>query len=179
MRRMQIGVMGSMADSVLTESAIDTAKEVGVEIAKKNATLVFGFEGDYDSFSTVAAREAEENGGNTMAFVRGSSKLDLKEFNSLQIVTGQERGGGREFPLVLSCDAIICIGGGSGTLTEIAMAYQAGIPVVVLKNTGGWSDKLADTFLDDRNRMKIFSAKDVKEALEIVLDKVKNGGKTT
>lgn len=172
MRKLQIGVMGSMADSGLAENAKNMAKELGAEIAKRNAVLVFGFEGDFDSFSTIAAREAEENRGNTVAFVWDSSKMDLGKLNSLQIVTGQARGGGREFSLVLSCDAIVCIGGGSGTLTEIAMAYQAGIPIVVLENTGGWSQKLADTFLDDRKRMKILSAKNAKGAVDLILKRL-------
>lgn len=169
MRKLQIGVMGSMADSALAENAKNMAKELGVEIAKRNAILIFGFEGDFDSLSAIAAREAEENGGHTVAFVWGPSKMDLGKLNSLQVVTGQARGGGREFSLVLSCDAIICIGGGSGTLTEISMAYQAGIPIIVIKNTGGWSHKLANTFLDDRKRIKILSAKNAKEAVYLIL----------
>ena len=52
--------------------------------------------------------------------------------------------------------------GGSGTLTELAIAYQADIPMVVLNNTGGWSEKLANTFLDSRERRKIY-AKDTPE----------------
>lgn len=172
MRKLQIGVMGSMADSALAENAKKIAKRVGAEIAKRGVTLIFGFEGDFDSFSTIAAREAEKNGGNTVAFVWGSSKMDLGKLNSLRVVTGQARGGGREFSLILSCDAVICIGGGSGTLTEIAMAYQAGIPIIVLKNTGGWSQKLEGTFLDDRKRVKILSAKNAKAAVDLILKTV-------
>lgn len=52
--------------------------------------------------------------------------------------------------LVSSCDAIIAIGGGSGTLNEITVAYQKKIPIFVMKGTGGWADKLADQYLDDR-----------------------------
>lgn len=173
MRKLQIGVMGSMSDVQLEDAVKKLAKEVGKEIAKSNSLLVFGFEGDFDSFSTIAAREAEENGGNTVAFVWGPSKMNLGKLNSLQVVTGQARGGGREFSLVLSCDAIICIGGGSGTLTEIAMAYQAGIPIIVIKNTGGWSQKLEGTFLDDRKRIKILSTKNAKEAVDLILERFK------
>lgn len=52
--------------------------------------------------------------------------------------------------LVSSCDAIVAIGGGSGTLNEITVAYQKKIPIFVMKGTGGWADKLADQYLDDR-----------------------------
>jgi len=89
------------------------------------------------------------------------------------IATGLERGGGRELPLVLSCDGIIAISGGSGTLTEIAIAYQANIPVVVLKNSGGWSEKLTGLYLDKRKRMKIESAKTPKEAVKKIISLIK------
>lgn len=81
-------------------------------------------------------------------------------------VTGLDRGGGREFPLVLSCDVLIALCGGSCTLTEIAIAYQANIPVVVLEKSGGWSEKLANQYLDGRKRIKIETAKTPKQAVE-------------
>jgi uncharacterized protein (TIGR00725 family) len=165
MRKIQIGVIGSMADVKIKDSLKEIAKKLGKEIAENGAVLVFGFEGDFDSLSTIAAKEAEKFGGQTLAFVWGSNKANLG-LKSLEVVTGQERGGGREFPLVLSCDVIIAIGGGSGTLNEMAIAYQAGIPIVVIKGTGGWSDKLVNKFLDERKRFKIIGVKTVKEAVK-------------
>ena len=166
MKNVQIGVIGSMADIKLNNSLIRLAKDLGKEIAKNNAVLVFGFEGDFDSLPAMAAKSAEEDSGKTVAFVWGNQVQDLKGLRSLQIVTGQQRGGGREFSFILSCDAIICISGGSGTLMEIAMAYQAGIPVVALKKSGGWSTKLANTFLDERKRQKIIGVNTAKEAVK-------------
>lgn len=166
---MQIGVIGSMADVKLDESLKQLARDVGQEIAKSNSILAFGFEGDFDSLSLIAAKSAEKAGGKTIAFLWGSEKQDLRGLNSLQIVTGQNRGGGREFPFILSCDCLICISGGSGTLMEIAMAYQAGIPTIALQNSGGWSQKLANKFLDGRRRQKIMGAKTAQEAVAMAL----------
>jgi len=56
-----------------------------------------------------------------------------------------------------------------GTLTEIAIAYQANIPVIVLKDTGGWSEKLGGQFLDSRNRIKIEVAENPKVAVELAI----------
>jgi len=78
-------------------------------------------------------------------------------------------GGGRELTLILSCDVIIAISGGSGTLTEIAIAYQAGIPIIVVDKFGGWAEKLADTYLDDRNRLKCISVSTVEDAVKIAM----------
>jgi uncharacterized protein (TIGR00725 family) len=70
---------------------------------------------------------------------------------------------------VSSCDGIIAISGGSGTMTEMLMAYQLNIPVVVIKGSGGWSDKMADQFFDDRQRMKAESAS-AQGAVEKIID---------
>lgn len=165
MRKIQIGIMGSMADSKLKKSLENKARKLGAEIAKKEAILVFGYEGDFNSLPEIAARSAEKHGGQTVAFLWGNNRKTIKDLHSITISTGQIRGGGREFSLVLSCDVLICIGGGSGTLTEIAMAYQANIPVIVLEKTGGWSQRLANQFLDNRKRFKIIGIKEEKAAV--------------
>jgi uncharacterized protein (TIGR00725 family) len=155
LRRTQIGVMGSAADLNCSENLLVLAEEVGYWVARNKAVLIFGAEKDYDSLSTAACRGAKRADGLTMGVTYGKG-LDIREENvDIVVASGLERGGGRELTLVLSCDAIIAINGGSGTLTEIAIAYQANIPVVVLKDTGGWSQKLAGEYLDDRRRMKV------------------------
>ena len=89
-------------------------------------------------------------------------------------MTGSERGDGREFVLVNSCDAIIIISGGSGTLTEAAIAYQMDIPVVALTGTGGWADKLAGEYIDARKRLKVEAAVTPEEAVAKVLELIKH-----
>ena len=88
------------------------------------------------------------------------------------INSGLEIGGGREFTLVLSCDVIIAISGGSGTLTEMAIAYQAGIPIVTVSNFGGWAEELSNKFFDERKRLKCVEATTPKEAFEKAINKV-------
>ncbi len=172
-RKIQIGVMGSSADLKYTKQLQKAAEEVGYWIAKNGATLMFGAEKDYDSLSTAACRGAKKAGGLTVGVTYGKG-LDIFEKNNVDVViaSGLERGGGRELALILSCDAIIALNGGSGTLTEIAIAYQASIPIVVLQNSGGWSEKLANQYLDDRKKIKIISAKTAQEAVAIVIKQI-------
>ncbi len=173
---MQIGVMGSAADLKYSNKFEKLAEEIGYWVAKKGATLIFGAEKDYDSLSTAACRGAKKVRGLTVGVTYGKG-FDIFEKKNVDVViaSGLERGGGRELTLVLSCDAIIALNGGSGTLTEIAIAYQANIPIVVLKNTGGWSEKLGDQYLDARNRIKIEVAENAKEAVNLALKLVKQG----
>ena len=64
---------------------------------------------------------------------------------------------------------IIVLSGGSGTLTEIAVAYQGDIPIIAIKGTGGWADKLADEYLDGRKRQKVYSVKTPEKAVELAI----------
>jgi len=170
-RKIQIGVMGSAADLNYSKKIEELAFAVGKEIAKSNNITVYGAEKDYDSLSTAASRGAKSLKGLTVGVTYGKGKdiWDKEGNTDVIIATGIERGGGREFVLVNSCDAIIIISGGSGTLTEAAIAYQMNIPMVALSGTGGWADKLLDTYIDERKRVKVMSASTPSEAVALAI----------
>ena len=173
MKRLQIGIMGSAADLNYGEDAKNFSKKLGELIAKSGNILVYGAEKEYSSLSTLAAIEANKNGGITVGITGGKEKEIFGDFRpDILIPCGLEIGGGREFTLVLSCDVIIAISGGSGTLTEMAIAYQAGIPIVTVSNFEGWAGKLSNSFIDDRKRLKCIEAKSPEEALEKALEVV-------
>jgi uncharacterized protein (TIGR00725 family) len=166
-RKFQIGVMGSAADLKYAKEAENTAYDIGKYIAEMGGILFYGAEKDSDSLSTIASRGAKSAGGLTVAITYGKGKDVWGEGADVIIPCGLERGGGRETVLVTGCDAIIAIGGGSGTLTELAIAYQADIPTVALEGYGGWADKLANDYIDDRKRQLTVSASSARSAVEI------------
>ena len=170
----QIGIMGSAADLNYSKEAEEFAKNLGKLIAKSGNILVYGAEKEYSSLSTNAAIEASKNGGITVGVTGGKSKKIWGDFRPTVIIPcGLEIGGGREFSLVLSCDVIIAISGGSGTLTEMAIAYQANIPIVTVDCFGGWSNKLSNDYIDERKRLKCISVKTPEEALKVALKLLK------
>lgn len=174
-KKIQIGIVGS-ADSLGYDKKLNKiAADLGKEVAQSNAILVYGVEKDQDSLPAIACRAAKKFGGTTVGITyEGPNKQITKniEFTDVVIYTGSVRGGGRELVLALSCDGLISINGGGGTLTEIAIAYQAKIPVVVLENTGGWSKKLAGAYLDERKRELIIGAKDASSAVKLLLKEI-------
>ena len=172
-KKIQIGVMGSCNDLQYSQKVEKMAQEVGYWIAKNNAILIFGAEKDLDSLSTAACRGVKKANGTTVGITYGKGLNILEKNVDIVIASGLERGGGRELPLVLSCNVIITLNGGSGTLTEICIAYQANIPIVVLKNSGGWSQKLANQFLDNRKRILIKTASTPKEAVSLAINLIK------
>ena len=174
MKKIQIGVMGSAADLNYSEDALNFAKKLGELIAKSGNILVYGAEKEYSSLSTNAAIEASKNGGITVGVTGGKGKNVYGDFRpDVLIPCGLEIGGGREFTLVLSCDVIIAISGGSGTLTEMAIAYQAGIPIITVSNFDGWAKKVSNTYIDTRNRVKCIEANTPEKAIEEALKNAK------
>ncbi len=173
-RKIQIGVMGSAADTKYSKEVERIAERVGELLAEAGVATVFGAEKDSDSLSTAACRGAKRKGGLTVGVTYGKHKdIWERDMADFIVVSGLERGGGRETTLVLSCDAIIAISGGSGTLTELAIAYQADIPMVAIKTTGGWAEKLADTYIDARKRRKVIGANSPEEAVKIAIREAK------
>jgi len=166
MRNLQIGVIGSCKDLNYTKQTESLVERIGVLIAKKGYTLVYGAEKDCDSLPTLAALAAKNSDGRTIGVTYGRGRSVFNDdAATVVIATGLVRGGGRETTLMLSCDVVIAVAGGSGTLNEICVAYQANIPVITITGCGGWSEKLANTYLDERKRYKFASATTADEAL--------------
>jgi len=171
-KRLQIGVMGSAADQHYPPELEELAASIGTHIAGAGHILVYGANRDTDTLPNVAARAAKAAGGLCVGVTYGRDRRVIygKESADVVIATGSERGGGREFVLVHSCDVVIMIGGGAGTLTEVAIAYQMNMSIVALVGTGGWADKLAGEYMDVRERAKIIRAETPKEAVRLAIE---------
>ena len=170
MKKLQIGIIGSCGDLVYSEKAEEFARDIGMLIAKNKYVLVYGAEKDINSLPTIAAMSAKKAGGTTVGvtYEKGMN-LFQDEASPIVIATGLVRGGGRETALMLSCDVVIAISGGSGTLNEICVAYQANIPVIIAEGFGGWSDKLAGEYLDGRERYKFEKVETPQDALDMAI----------
>jgi uncharacterized protein (TIGR00725 family) len=76
----------------------------------------------------AACRGAKEAGGQTVGILPGSDRAAANEFVDVAIPTGL--GEARNALVVRAADALIAVGGGYGTLSEIALALKAGKRVV-------------------------------------------------
>ena len=84
----------------------------------------------------AACRGAKEAGGLTVGLLPGSDRSAANPFVDVAVATGL--GEARNALVVRAADAVIAVGGGYGTLSEIAFGLKAGRPVVGL---GGWDIK--------------------------------------
>jgi uncharacterized protein (TIGR00725 family) len=110
------------------ESAL--AEQVGRLVAQEGATLVCGGLG---GVMEAAARGARAAGGTTVGILPGHDRSAANPYLDHVLTTGL--GHARNLAVVSSGDAVIAVGGGYGTLSEIGLAAKIGRPVVVL---GGW-----------------------------------------
>lgn len=170
-RLVQVLVIGSDGDHC-TETTYNAAREVGAQVAAKNAILVTGGLG---GVMEASCRGAKEKGGMVVGIIPHEDMSYANAFCDIIIPTGI--GFARNFITAYSADTCIVVGGGAGTYIEACVAYQKGKPIVALTGTGGTADKIADTFLDDRNTVKVMSAASPKEAVEKALDFGSNGKK--
>ena len=113
---MQIAVVGK---EECTEEEYGAARVAGALIAGNHAILCCGGRG---GVMEAASRGAREAGGTTVGILpdrgRGNPYLD--------VVVRTGMGYGRNVILVESADAVVAIGGGCGTLSEIAIALKSG-----------------------------------------------------
>jgi len=174
-RKIQIGVIGSAGQDDYknncgaSEEMIIIAKEVGKLLAKANAVVVTGGK---DGIMEAAARGAKIAGGLTVGVIKGRDRFMSNQYIDIEVLSGMIADGFDELTLVLMCDALIVIGGGAGTLQEIAIAYRNNKPIVVIDYLGGWGKKLAGEYLDERKKVIIKSAKNPNEAVNLVLSEI-------
>lgn len=112
-----------------TCSAEETAAAMAVGRALADAGAVV-ITGGRTGVMEAACRGAWEAGGLTVGILPGGQAEEANPWVTLPIATGM--GDGRNILVVRSADAVIAIGGGWGTLSEVALARKLEIPVILL-----------------------------------------------
>jgi uncharacterized protein (TIGR00725 family) len=119
-----IGVIGANRPD---RSTFELAEEVGREIARSGAAVVCGGLG---GVMEAVCKGARQEGGLTIGIIPSDFRDDANRYVQIPIVTGM--GIGRNVMLVKTADVVIAVGGGFGTLSEIAHALNIGKVVVGL-----------------------------------------------
>lgn len=144
-RKLQILIIG-YGNDVCTPEAIELAYRAGRRVAEKGAVLVTGGLG---GVMEAAAKGAYDAGGVSVGIIPYDEKSKGNPFNSIVICTGM--GYARNFITAYSADAVVVIGGGSGTLSEMAAAYIKRVPIIAVAESGGVASLYAGKTLDERN----------------------------
>jgi hypothetical protein len=120
-----IAVIGA-ADCTTQEA--EMAATVGRVLAGGGATLVCGGRG---GVMEAACRGAHDAGGLTVGILPGEDPDEANPYVDVAIATGL--GEARNAIVARTARVVIAIGGRYGTLSEMAFALKAGLPVLGLR----------------------------------------------
>jgi uncharacterized protein (TIGR00725 family) len=121
-RRRLVAVCG---ESDPQTSLADLAFELGRGIAQRDAVLICG---GLTGVMEHAARGARAAGGLTIGLLPGDDPDEANDYVHVAIATGL--GHARNAILARTADGVIALGGGLGTLSEIALALRNGRPTI-------------------------------------------------
>lgn len=125
----------------------DVAFEVGRWLVDLGFRVVTGGRGGVMEATCRGAYDSEEyREGLTVGILPGRAPSQANPYVDIAIPTGLNIARNA---IIAHSDGVIGVGGGSGTLAELSMAWQLGRPVVAL-DVGGWSGRIAGERLDDR-----------------------------
>lgn len=172
-RKIQIGVMGPAKseypkDINLKEKICKIAKKIGELLAEEGAIV---FTGGMDGVMELASMGAKSRGGVTVG-TPGRKRNMSNKYIDIEVLTPIDVGDFL-FAGILSCDAIITIPGGAGTLAEICVAYRNRKPNIIIEGINPDYDKMINNYLDEGRLILTEGAKTPEEAVKKALELAK------
>jgi len=152
-----------IGDARASRAVLRRATGVGALLARLGITCVSGGLG---GVMDAASRGARRAGGLVVGIVPSTDLTQANPWCSVVIPTGM--GHARNALTAIAGDVVIAIGGGAGTLSELALAWIHARPILVLAGAGGWGDALAHGALDARRSSTVTACADL-AALEAAL----------
>jgi uncharacterized protein (TIGR00725 family) len=168
--KVTIGVIGKNEQhpaDIVAGHTMAAAEEIGRLVALRGGVIVTGGRA---GVMEAASKGAQQAGGLTIGFLPGMEKTGANPYVDIIFPTGLGRA--RNLLTARCCDALIMVGGSTGTLNELTIAYAEARPVVILEGSGGWADKIRPVlhngkFLDERETVEIHFAATPDKAVEI------------
>jgi len=173
-RRSIVSVVG---DAGVTPGSphYEAAREIGRLLVDAGLRVMTGGLGGVMEAASRGAHESPAyREGDTIGVLPQKDPQDANQWVDIVIPTGLDYARNA---LVATGDAVVAVGGGAGTLSEIAVAWMHRRLVVAL-DLAGWSANLGDKRLDARIRFadipddRIFAAPTPKAAVAIVVERL-------
>ena len=144
--------------------------ELGKLIIDNGFVLATGGLGGVMEYASKGAKTSKKYTGNSIIGVLPDYNSDnANKYIDIAIPTGF--GLARNLMLISMANAVIAVGGGSGTLNEISASWQMNKLIIGLQ-VNGWSEKLCGNALDERRDDIIYCAKNAREAIELLNSKI-------
>ncbi len=121
----QVGIIGSGS---CDEKLFSIAERIGEILAEKGCVIINGGLG---GIMEASAKGASRKGGIVVGVLPTADKSRANSYVSVAIATNM--GHARNMIIVHSSDALIAVGGGYGTVSEMAIALKEGRRVVAIE----------------------------------------------
>lgn len=159
-------------NDALPAATMDMAEAIGRLIAEGGAALITG---GMTGVMEAASKGAKEAGGLVIGVLPGRDRRSANPYVHVAMPTGL--GTARNIIDARGADAVIMIGGGVGTLNELTIAYAEGKPIVIVRGSGGWADRIEPVlydghFLDDRRTVSIDFAETAETTVKLAFDRI-------
>ena len=170
MKRKVVAIIG---DSRIEENGIKymLAFETGKVLVEAGYRIQSGGLGGVMEAAFKGAHAAHNyQDGDTIAIVPSFARNEVNNYADIIIPTGLDI---MRNAIVANADAVVAIGGGAGTLSEMAIAWSLFRLIIAYRNVDGWSRELVDKKLDRRVRYtgvddKVHGVQSVSEMLDIL-----------
>ena len=141
------------------------AEQLGCRLVDAGFRLVCGGLGGVMAALSCGARaSAHWSGAEVIGLLPGWTEDEQPNpWIDIPLATGM--GSQRNNLVARVADAAIALGGGAGTLSEIALAWHEGRPLGCLTGSGGWAARLAGERLDERRERAIVELRSIDAAL--------------
>lgn len=165
-RKPVVGVIGPNYENC-SDEVYNFGMELGRALTELDVMIVCGGrEGIMEAVCRGTKLSGKYKYHNTIGIIPSEDKNDANQFCDIVIVTGI--GLARNSIIVNTADILVAVAGGSGTLSEIAFAWQMNKKVICYTGFEGWSEKLAGKDLDQRNSGLLIEANSLEEVISLV-----------
>jgi uncharacterized protein (TIGR00725 family) len=151
----------------------DLAREVGKGLVDAGfRVMTGGLGGVMEAASRGAHESAAYREGDTIGILPHADPSQANPWVDIPIPTGLDHARNA---IVANADAVIAIGGGAGTLAEMAFAWIYRRLVIGIE-ISGWSGELGDRRIDGRIRQadvpedRVFRARTAEDAVKLVIE---------
>lgn len=161
-----VGIIGQNKDSC-TPEMFEYGIELGKYLIDKNYFIVCGGKfGIMEAVCKGAHTSEKYEFGCTIGILPEENKTSANKYIDITVPSGI--GIARNTIIINTADIIIAIGGGAGTLSEIAFAWQKNVSVLCNISFKGWAKELASKDLDNRKTGLLIPFKEIKNINSLI-----------
>lgn len=159
-----IGIIGPN-NKMCSRELYDFGVQLGQQIATKDRIFVCGGLGGFMEAVCKGIKLSPDTfKGQTVGILPDDTSENANPYIDTAVATGT--GIARNLIIVKTAEIIIAAGGGAGTLSEIAFAWQLKKKVLCVTQFDGWAKELAGKNLDDRQNGLLIPVNNIDEILK-------------